>query len=390
MRRVSASRSASAKTWSRSTAPLRRAGPGRTGRRSATAAARRREQPNRAASAASSSAFHAANGAAVARSTVVERGEQAVLVELAGREREREVVAVPERRARPGCAAGRAPGRGRRPRRRSASTPPTPRCRSPPSSLVRRISRIALSSTRSPSISPRNVLNVDSTAVSSSTSRRRRSAGTWWGTNASWSTSSWRRTSGSSRSVGAARPGSPRTRRRRRGTARRASSASVAPPLGLGRRRGVRLPPRLGELDLERPQPALEVGDELLRQSRRRDYDGPGPYGRPRCIDRTRAAAGTRARSTGRRRCRMADVRFGVFAPQGWKMELADIDRPRRQVDRVPRHGDPRRGPRLRLDLALRPLPQRAARPRTRPCSSAGRRWPRSPRRRPRSGSGRW
>ena len=104
--------------------------------------------------------------------------EQAILVHLAGREREREVIAVPERSR--GLVAqtrelAHAIGdlgadllRGR----------PRHAARRPTSSLPRRISRIALSSTRSPSSSPRKVLKVVSTAVSSSTSRRRRSSGT--------------------------------------------------------------------------------------------------------------------------------------------------------------------------------------------------------------------
>ncbi len=116
--------------------------------------------------------------------------------------------------ARPRSGAARARGRGRRPRRRSASPPPMPLAASAESSLVRRISAIALSSTRRPSISPRKVLNVDSTSVSSSTIARRRSAATWWGTKASWSTSSWRATSGSNSSAFRARrfDGSERVR----------------------------------------------------------------------------------------------------------------------------------------------------------------------------------
>ena len=172
----------------------RSADPGRTARRSATAAARRPSSRSARASAASSSAFHAANGAAVSAVDLVEGREEPVLVHLAGRQREREVVAVPERAGRPRCAGGRAPAPDRRPRRRSASTPPRRagggRCRrSCAGSRGSRCRRRAR-----PSSSPRKVLYVDST---SSRARRdvdggRRGPGA--GANASWSTSSWRRT----------------------------------------------------------------------------------------------------------------------------------------------------------------------------------------------------
>ena len=123
---------------------------------------------------------------------VVEGGEQAVLVELA-RSRAR----ARSGRGSRGRAAASLRSRASS-RMRSATSGPI--CfdashaarRSSASSLVRRISAISLSSTRRPSMVPRKLLNIDSTAVSSSTMARRRSAGTWWGTNASWSRSSWR------------------------------------------------------------------------------------------------------------------------------------------------------------------------------------------------------
>ena len=45
----------------------------------------------------------------------------------------------------------------------------------------------------------------------------------------------------------------------------------------------------------------------------------------------------------------MAGVRFGVFAPQGWKMELVGIPDAGRQVGEVPRDRVARRAARLRL-----------------------------------------
>ena len=56
----------------------------------------------------------------------------------------------------------------------------------------------------------------------------------------------------------------------------------------------------------------------------------------------------------------MTTWRFGAFAPQGWKTELAGIDGAAATVAAVPRHRAARRGARLRLDLGVRPLPQRA------------------------------
>ena len=71
-------------------------------------------------------------------------------------------------------------------------------------------------------------------------------------------------------------------------------------------------------------------------------------------------------------------------------MELA-VDRRRRgQVGQGGRDRRAGRGARLRLDLGLRPLPQRAPARRTRRCSSAGRRWPRSASARAASASARW
>ena len=76
--------------------------------------------------------------------------------------------------------------------------------------------------------------------------------------------------------------------------------------------------------------------------------------------------------------------------PQGWKMELSAIDGAAGEVGQGGRDRRARRGARLRLDLGLRPLPQRAACRRTRRCSSAGRRWPRSASARAASASARW
>ena len=74
----------------------RRAGSGRTGRRSARGAGRRRRSRSGAASDVSTSRFHSANGSRGGPVDVVERGEQPGLVELPGRQREREVVAGAE------------------------------------------------------------------------------------------------------------------------------------------------------------------------------------------------------------------------------------------------------------------------------------------------------
>ena len=64
-----------------------------------------RDSRSASASAASSVALPLGERRRGGAVDVVERGEQAVLVELAGRQREREVVAVAERAARPGCAS---------------------------------------------------------------------------------------------------------------------------------------------------------------------------------------------------------------------------------------------------------------------------------------------
>ena len=127
----------------------RRAGPGRTGRRSATGAGRRRRTRSGAASDASTSALPRRERRGGGAVDLVEGGEQAGLVELAGREREREVVAV-RRASRAAWLRSRASSRTR-----SATSAPI--CfdashaarRSAASSLVRRISAMALSSTRS-------------------------------------------------------------------------------------------------------------------------------------------------------------------------------------------------------------------------------------------------
>ena len=111
--------------------------------------------------------------------------EQPVFVELAGVQREREVVAVPEVTRRLVAQPSELPDVVRRPRGPICLAAFHAARRSAGSSLVRRISAIVLSSTRRPSICPRKLLKVDSTRVSSSTMARRRSAGTCCGTNAS-------------------------------------------------------------------------------------------------------------------------------------------------------------------------------------------------------------
>ncbi len=52
-------------------------------------------------------------------------------------------------------------------------------------------------------------------------------------------------------------------------------------------------------------------------------------------------------------------MRFGLFVPQGWRHDLVGIE-PGEAVGGDARRRPPRRGPRLRVDLGLRPLPHRA------------------------------
>ena len=52
-------------------------------------------------------------------------------------------------------------------------------------------------------------------------------------------------------------------------------------------------------------------------------------------------------------------MHFGVFMPQGWKMELASIDGGAAKWAKAVEIATRRRAARLRLDLGLRPLPQR-------------------------------
>ena len=147
----------------------RPAGSGRTGRRGARGAGRRPRSRSGRRATSSSSRFHSANGARGGAVDVVEGGEQP-RPRRARRWRARGRSGRGSRaRGRPGCAGGRARGCDRRPRRPICFDASHAARRSPASSLVRRISAMALSSTRSPSISPRKLLNVDSTAVSSST-----------------------------------------------------------------------------------------------------------------------------------------------------------------------------------------------------------------------------
>ena len=54
------------------------------------------------------------------------------------------------------------------------------------------------------------------------------------------------------------------------------------------------------------------------------------------------------------------DLTFGVFIPQGWKMELASIEDPQAKWAKAVEVARARRGARPRLALGLRPLPQRA------------------------------
>ncbi len=60
--------------------------------------------------------------------------------------------------------------------------------------------------------------------------------------------------------------------------------------------------------------------------------------------------------------CPRSPLTFGVFFPQGWKMELASIDGPAGEVGRPSRSPCCAEELRLRLALVVRPLPQR------RPC----------------------
>ena len=92
-----------------------------------------------ATSCSSRPAFNARNGAAVICVDLVERGEQALLVEVGRGERQREVVAETERAGRVVAQPRRGRADRRRPRPRRSSTRPTPPSRCSVSSLVRRI-----------------------------------------------------------------------------------------------------------------------------------------------------------------------------------------------------------------------------------------------------------
>ena len=124
------------------------ADPGRTGRRGATARGRCGRHRTAVASRSSSVGLPRGERRGGEAIDFVERGEQASFVELAGGEREGEVVAEPERVGGVVAQAGRAGGRRRRPRRRSACPPPTRRVARRSRRSTRRISRSALSSTR--------------------------------------------------------------------------------------------------------------------------------------------------------------------------------------------------------------------------------------------------
>ena len=190
MRTVRASRSASANSASRSTAPSA-GGSWKNGSSKCQGASSPRATPNRTASASSSVSFHAANGAAVCRSTSssVARSRPSSISPTASESAKWSR----DPTARAASLRSRASSRTR-----PATAAPTcfdashARRRNPPSTLARRMSRMALSATGAPSSSPRNDVNVASTSVSRSTIRRCRSPGTWFGSMASWSKSSWR------------------------------------------------------------------------------------------------------------------------------------------------------------------------------------------------------
>ena len=124
--------------------------------------------------------------------------------------------------------------------------------------------------------------------------------------------------------------------------------------VGVGRRRRVSRSPRALTMPPRRRSPADD------------EHDPGAAVARSRSV---RASSATMRL--------MRDLTFGVFVPQGWKMELAGIADPEAEVGQGRRDRRARRGARLRLALGLRPLPQRAGARRTRRCSSAGRRWPR-------------
>ena len=311
---------------------------GRTGRRGATGAGRRRRQPNRVASASSSSRLPRRERLGGRAVDVGERGEQAVLVELAGGEREREVVAVAEVRGRPGCAAGRARGPGRRPRDRSASRPPTPRG-------ARRRRRWCGGSRRcrcrrrgGRRSSPRKLLNVDSTCgLELDDLAGGASARTWWGTNASCSRSSWR---GEER-VGAGDALAGRLRPRRTARDRRGARGGRARPRCAARRPPARssvfdFPPRLAELELERAEPRLEVGDEGLGRAH-----GRGVYGERACSCRAgrRPVVSTFVAAPDQDPCRgRSGARRGALATRG---RCSGRDRARRLPRVAPRRPRP-------------------------------------------------
>ena len=132
-----------------------------------------------------------------------------------------------------------------------------------------------------------------------------------------------------------------------------------------------------------------EVGRDALGLVRLGDVGArspPGPFaarssGASRAVIVSRSARGSAIRAVYERRIgsprppaphprgpgmTTTTWRFGAFAPQGWKTELAGIDGAAAQWQRCLDTALDRRGARLRLDLGLRPLPQRAdARPRS-------------------------
>ena len=138
--------------------------------------------------------------------------------------------------------------------------------RSAASSLVRRISAIALSSTRRPSIVPRKLLKVDSTRGLELDDGAAEVGGHLVGHERvveQVELAAQQRIGARRRWRLARRRGSRRTGPASARSALRASSAAVRRSSASGDDSGVRLPPRLGELELERPEARLDVGDEL-------------------------------------------------------------------------------------------------------------------------------
>ena len=255
MRTVSASRSASASHGSRSTAP-RSAAPGRTGRRSATGGAPRRRHPKRAARAVverpastrrTAPRWRASTSSSVAKS----RASSSSLVASASAKWSR-------------APRARAAWLRRRASSRTWSATSAPTCFDASHAACRRSrrrrwcagsSRIALSSTGSPSISPRNVLNVDSTSVSSSTScgaaGRPAPGGGACGRTAPRAGGG---AAGRAPLLGSARRGSAANVATSPSASRNAMSVGDPASLVLVRDRGAGEPPRLVRGDLERPQ----------------------------------------------------------------------------------------------------------------------------------------